>query len=170
MDTRRRHLLITFAALPLVGGSLSACTSTSPKSAPGPRTDIDADVKLRWRAIVSERSLLALHTATAHEHPGLADVLAPLTAHHEEHLATLETEGPLPFRVSELDLTAQSDRPAPDVAADPATAVATLLEQENAAGQARFDDCLAATGTRLAAALASVAACEFGHGVVLEAQ
>ncbi|RIQ17517.1 hypothetical protein DY240_22440, partial [Jiangella rhizosphaerae] len=98
MDEGRRRLLALVAGAPMLGAALAACgTDPRPKAAPGPRASLDADVKLRWRAVRGEQTLLALHAATVAAHPGLAARLQPLTAHHEEHLAALRADGPLPY-------------------------------------------------------------------------
>ncbi|WP_129710914.1 hypothetical protein [Haloactinopolyspora alba] len=161
VDGRRRRLLVAAAAVPLAGAVPAACGADSAaKTAPGSRARLDADVKVRWRAVRAERVLLRLHRATVESHPDLADTLAPLTARHEEHLATLESGGPLPYGTTGL--------PAADVPGDAAAALDAVVEAEAAAGRARVQDCAAATGPRLAALLASVAACESGHAAVLE--
>ncbi|TDE14080.1 hypothetical protein [Jiangella asiatica] len=167
VDARRRRLLVTLLGAPvaatLAGAALTGCSADPrPKAAPGARAELDADVKVRWSAADGEQALLALHAATVAAHPGLAERLAPLTAHHDEHLAALRDDGPLPFGAR--DDTAPA---APEVPADPAAALAAVVEAERAAGDARLTDCLAAAGPRLAAVLAAIAAAEAGHGVVL---
>lgn len=161
VDHGRRRLLALVAAAPVAGAALSACAAEPrPKSAPGARSSLDPDVKLRWRAVRAEEALLALHAATVAAHPDLAAQLAPLTAHHEAHAAALRDDGPLPFGAS-------SAVGAPDVPGDAAAALAAVAEAEQAAADACVLTCLAATGAQLAAVLASIAASETGHGVVL---
>lgn len=167
VDAPRRRLLATFLGAPvavaLAGTALAGCSAdTRPKAAAGSREALDADVKVRWNAVHGEQVLLALHTATVTAHPGLAEQLAPLTAHHDEHLAALREDGPLPFGTRDI-------APGADVPGDPAAALAAVVEAERAAGEARVTDCLAATGPRLAAMLAAIAAAEAGHGVLLAA-
>jgi hypothetical protein len=161
VDDGRRRLLALVAGAPFLGTALAACAADPrPKSAPGPRSELDADVKVRWRAVHGEQVLLALHAATVAAHPHLAARLGPLTSHHDEHLAALRADGPLPFG-------ATAAAPAPEVSADEGAALAAVLAAEQAAADARVVDALAAAGPRLAAVLASVAASEAGHGVVL---
>ncbi|TDD67942.1 hypothetical protein E1262_17150 [Jiangella aurantiaca] len=162
VDEGRRRLLALVAGAPVLAAALAACgADPRPKAAPGPRAPLDADVKLRWRAVHSEQTLLALHAATVAAYPDLAARLQPLTAHHDEHLAALRADGPLPYGGG--DGTAA----APEVAADPAAALAAVADAERAAADACVVAALAAAGPRLAAVLASIAASEAGHGVVL---
>ena len=167
VDVRRRRLLICLAGLPMLGPALAACADDAvPKSAPGHRLDVDMDVKVRWRAVEAERALLGLYAATLTAHPGLSDTLAPFTARHTEHLDVLVEGGPLPFSASD-----PLEPPSPgsaDVPADAAAALAAVAEAESAAAEARVADCLAASGSRFAAVLASVAACEAAHAATLE--
>ena len=162
VDDGRRRLLALVAGAPALGAVLAACAADPrPKSAPGARSSLDADVKLRWRAVHGELALQALHAATVAAHPDLAERLGPLTAHHDEHLAALRDDGPLPFGASEAPGNA------PEVPADAGAALAALTDAERAAADACVVGCLAAAGPRLAALLASIAASEAGHGVVL---
>lgn len=175
---KRRRLLLAVTGAPLLGVTLTACLGEpTPKSAPQQRPD--ADIKVRWRAVRGERALLALHRAAVTAHPALAERLAPLTAHHEEHLAVLEADGPLPFGADGIAGAGSStdgagsagvlaDPPAPSAPPDPAAALSAIAEAERAAGQDRLADCLAAAGPRLAAVLASIAAAEGAHAVVME--
>ncbi|SDU76346.1 hypothetical protein SAMN04488563_5174 [Jiangella alkaliphila] len=163
VDEGRRRLLALVAGAPVLGVALAACGSDPrPKAAPGPRATLDADVKLRWRAVHAEQALLALHAATVAAHPDLAERLQPLTAHHDEHLAALRDDGPLPYGAGDGAPAA-----AAEVAGDPEAALAAVADAERAAADACVVASLAAAGPRLAAMLASVAASEAGHGVVL---
>ncbi|WP_116948295.1 hypothetical protein [Jiangella endophytica] len=163
VDESRRRLLALVAGAPVLGVALAACgTDPRPKAAPGPRAPLDADVKLRWRAVHSEQTLLALHAATVAAHPDLTAQLQPLTAHHDEHLAALRADGPLPYGAGDGAPAA-----APQVAAEPGAALAAVAEAERTAADACVLASLAAAGPRLAAVLASIAASEAGHRVVL---
>ncbi|PZF80233.1 hypothetical protein C1I92_27030 [Jiangella anatolica] len=163
MDEGRRRLLALVAGAPVLGAALAACAADPrPKAAPGPRSALDADVKLRWRAVRSEQTLLALHAAVAAAHPDLAATLQPLTAHHDEHLAALVADGPLPYGFSPDAVVA-----APEVAGDAAGALAAVAAAERAAADTCVAASLAAAGPRLAAVLATIAGSEAGHGVVL---
>ena len=161
VDTGRRQLLVAFATAPLLAGALAACTGDpEPKSAPGLRRDIDVDIKMRWRAIRGEQNLLALYAAVVAAHPTLAARLTPLQQHHEEHLAVLQAEGPLPFGA--IDPPPVSAAPAA-----PQAALTALRDAERAQSENRVADCLAAAGQKLAAMLASIAACEAAHEATL---
>ncbi|WP_157574960.1 hypothetical protein [Jiangella muralis] len=165
VDEGRRRLLMLVAGAPALGVALAACgAEPRPKAAPGPRATLDADVKLRWRAVHGEQTLLALHAATVAAHPGLAERLQSLTAHHDEHLAALRADGPLPYGPGP---GAGTPAAAPSVAADADAALAAVADAERAAADACVVAALGAAGPRLAAVLASIAASEAGHGVVL---
>ncbi|SED73867.1 hypothetical protein [Jiangella alba] len=162
VDEGRRRLLALVAGAPVLGVALAACgAEPRPKAAPGPRASLDADVKLRWRAAHGEQALLALHAATVAAHPDLAERLAPLTAHHDEHLAALRADGPLPYGAGAAAAAA------PSIAADADSALAAVADAERAAADACVLAALGAAGPRLAAVLASIAASEAGHGAVL---
>lgn len=161
VDGGRRRLLAALLGTPVLAAGLVACAGDPrPKSAPGTRADLDVDVKVRWTAIGGEQALLALHAATVAAHPDLTERLAALTAHHDEHLAALQADGPVPFG-------ARTPPAAAEVPADAAAALAAVVAAEQAAADARVADCLAAAGPRLAAVLASIAGSEAGHGAVL---
>jgi hypothetical protein len=170
VDDGRRRLLALVAGAPVLGAAalaaLSGCAADPrPKAAPGARSSLDADVKLRWRAVASEQGLLALHAATVAAHPDLEERLGPLTAHHEEHLTVLRDDGPLPFGASPDDGGAAGAPP--EVPGEADAALAVVAEAERAAADLCVAACLAAAGPRLAAVFASIAASEAGHGVVL---
>ncbi|HSK27321.1 MAG TPA: hypothetical protein VK894_10480, partial [Jiangellales bacterium] len=129
--------------------------------------------------------LLALHRATADRHPGLAQLLAPWTEHHRQHLAALGTGGPAPAApqettnggtpvagtgtpapTSSTPATA-ADSPTPAVPDEPAAALAAVRTAEAAAAEARLLDCLASTDRDLAALLASSGAAEAAHAALL---
>ena len=159
VDAGRRQLLLALAGTPLLASALAACADDpEPKSAPAPRPDVD--VKVRWRAIRGEQNLLALYAAVVAAHPTLAARLTPLQQHHEDHLAALQAEGPLPFGATDP----------PAVSAVPSAAPAALIvlrDTEHAQSESRVADCLAAAGPKLAAMLASIAACEAAHEAIL---
>lgn len=161
VDPLRRRLLIGLGTLPLLGIGLAACgAETASKS--GPDRFPDPDSRVRWRATRGEQSLLALHAAIVAKHPSLATSLEPFTAHHTEHVAALEAEGPLPIGADGV--------PAPtavEVPDDADAALVTVREAERAAAEARITDCLAAKGPQLAVLLSSVGAAEAAHDVAL---
>lgn len=149
-DLSRRALLGLAAAVPL-----AACTS-EPEPAPPP----DPDDLLREAAVARERALLREYDAVLLTLPALAARLTPLRAEHAEHLVAL-LGGPEP--------SAPASAPAAPAVPPPATAAAALTglvsaEREAAAGhrQAAVD-----ASRELAAVLASLAASEASHPVVL---
>lgn len=161
-DARRRRLLIAMVGAPVLGAGLTSCSfGGEAKRPPSIRPDVDA--RVRWRALRSEHNLIALHSAVVAAHPELAAALAPLTAHHADHLAVLEHDGPLPVGASDAPAAA-----VPEVPDDRADALAAVREAERNAADVRISDCLAATGPRLAAVLSSIGASEAAHDVVLE--
>lgn len=136
---------------------MAGCSAdTGGKATPVVRPD--ADARRRWAALRSEQTLLALHAATIATHPDLAAVIQPLSAHHDEHLAVLQADGPLPVAAGAVAAPV-----APAVPADPAAALSAVRDAEQAASAARLVDCVAAVSAPLAALLASIAAAEAGH-------
>lgn len=141
-----RRSALTSAAL-LVA---TACTSTRRQDPPA----VDPDVALRDAAVARETALLALYADAIAGSPTLAMRLAPLRADHEAHLAAL------------------GGAPAAAPSASPAVTPTTpgVLVQLKAAEQTAARDHAAATAgasRELAAVLASLAACEASHAVVL---
>ncbi|WP_166351648.1 hypothetical protein [Phytoactinopolyspora limicola] len=183
LDVRRRRLLVAAFGLPVFGVVVAGCTTPRQAKQPAPQPAPDADARVRWRAARAEESLLIRHAATVERHPELDDVLSPLTAHHRQHLVALLGEGPLP-RLATLQLTSPSDTGAaetegslvvdldaveipniPDKADD---ALGALRDAEIDTADTHTDGCLHAAGPRLATLLASIAAAEAAHHVVLE--
>jgi hypothetical protein len=161
-DARRRRLLIAMIGAPVLGAALTSCSFAGEAKRP-PTVRPDVDARVRWRALRSEHHLIALHAAVAAAHPDLAAALAPLTAHHADHLAVLEHDGPLPIGASGAPASA-----VPEVPGDRAAALAAVREAERSAAEVRISDCLAATGPRLAAVLSSIGASEAAHDILLE--
>ncbi len=135
----------------------AACTSGSePAVPPSP----DPDIALRDAALARERTLLAAYDAALVAHPSLRADLAPLRADHAIHLDRLT--GPQP------STPATSSEPTPPAAAatTPAAQRATLRALERSAQAAHRDGAITASQV-LAPVLASLAACEASHAVVL---
>ncbi|MEO6204442.1 MAG: hypothetical protein ABIO67_03535 [Mycobacteriales bacterium] len=135
----------------------AACTSISE---PAPQAPPDPDISLRGAAIVRERTLLVAYDAALIAHPSLRATLAPLRADHATHLDRLT--GQLP------GTPAPAADPTPP-SAPPATAAgqrAALRALERSTQAAHRDAAITASRV-LAPVLASLAACEASHAVVL---
>ncbi len=150
----------------LVGApvALLAAACTDSEQAPPRPALVDPDDALRSAAAQRERALLREHDAVLAARPGLAARVAPVRAHHVEHLEALlgpaATASPSP------------SAPVPPVAsplpppADDAAALTRLVAAERAAGDAHAADCLVASRA-LAPVLASLSASELSHQVAL---
>ena len=139
----RRRLLQALLLTPVA----AACTSEGAKR-PAP---VDPDDRIRALAIARERALIEHYRATATT-PQIAAKTAGLAEQHEQHLAALGAPSPSP---------SSSPTPAPL----PPT-VAQLAAAEHAAAVAHAAAALHASRS-LAAVLASLAASEASHAVVL---
>jgi Arc/MetJ family transcription regulator len=151
MDRRiSRRALLAGAALPL-----AACTQGRTPAPPDP------DDLLRAEAVERERSLLREYDAVLLALPGLAARLVPLRGHHAEHLLALTGETATPSPGPSSDPVPQVPLPA-----TAAAALAGLVEAERMAAAGHRAGALAAS-RELAALLASLAASEASHPVVL---
>ncbi len=174
----RRVVLVGVAAL-----SLAACTgepSSPPSDRPSPP---EPDALLRGDVAAAERALLALYAATSVQHPTLAERLAPFAAHHAQHLAVVESSGPVATPAPSTPLSTDSPRPdstgpaggsptadttpTPAVPAELAAALEAVRAAERVAADGRIADCLRSEDLALAEILAAVAACEAAHDVLL---
>jgi hypothetical protein len=137
--------------------------------------------------LADERALLAQYDATLSRHRTLATRLAPLRSDHLahvralEHALGLEPAADPTGRTSPTSSTSgaggagsaggptgDSGSPAvPTVPASPAAALAALRTAERTARAHRSAAALAAASSDRAALLASIAACEASHGLVL---
>jgi len=144
---------------------LAGCTGRrglGPSIAPSPTPPPPPDPLLA--ELADERRLLAAYDATGAAHPTLAARTAPLRADHAEHEAALaqavDAAGSTP--------PAPTGSPVPPIQVPgPSTAVlATLRAAERAAAAARTAAALTAPGDR-AGLLASIAASEATHEVML---
>ncbi|NEE00027.1 hypothetical protein [Phytoactinopolyspora halotolerans] len=175
---RRRPVLLAAAAAPLLGATLTGCSSdTIGKRLGDDRADADPDAGVRWRAVRTEERLLAVHIATVSRHDRLRDRIAPFAEHHRRHLEALLDDGPLPFLLRpEIDPSSADDvfelsvgtLELPDVASAAAGALAALVDAERSASEAHLASCLRAAGPDLAALLSSIAAAEATHETALE--
>lgn len=132
---------------------------------------------------------MALYEATAAAHPALAAQVRPFTTRHSRHLATVEASGvvatppagtatgsgaasPASSPAVQGTSPAGTSPPAPSppaVPAGPADALAALRTAERGVAGARVTDCVRAQDGTLAELLASIAACEAAHDVLLGA-
>jgi len=180
----RRSVLLAAAA-----SSLAACTGDDETPAPNPPAPPEPDELLRAEVADAERDLVALYEATAATHPALAAQVRPFTARHRRHLDAVEASGPVatpPAATAPGSAAAspasspgvQGASPAgtsppapspPAVPDGPADALAALRTAERTAAGARVTECVRAQDGTLAELLASIAACEAAHDVLLGA-
>jgi hypothetical protein len=166
--TRRRALAVLFAAGVSAagtagcraGGTAPAGPSAGPPERTGPTGSTERDPLLA--VLDAEFRLLAAYDATARTHPALAGRLAPMRADHVEHAAALQ-------RALEGAGSGSSgpERPAPPVPSSRAGALAALRAAEHAAAATRARAAETAPTDR-AVLLASIAACEASHEVLLQ--
>jgi hypothetical protein len=179
-----RRAVLVGAPAALLATVLAGCTGDRRRDAdPAPAPPPDPDDALRSAAAERERGLLREYDAVLAALPELAARLAPLRAHHDEHLtallgasATASPDASAPDAAggssdaaaapsAEPSATAPA-APAVPVPADAASALSRLVSVERAAGAAHAEDCLAASRA-LAPVLASLSASELSHPVAL---
>jgi hypothetical protein len=147
----RRGVLQAALLAPVLTSAASACTTHRSRTEP-----VDPDVALRAAAVARERALLDLYTAAEGSSPALAALLTLVRAEHEQHLAALAAPSPAPSGSATQTTTRAGVAPSR----------AVLASAERAAAQAHAADALLASRP-LAAVLASLAASEASHLVVL---
>jgi hypothetical protein len=145
----RRRVLQAALLAPALAPVASACTSRPSQPEP-----VDPDVALRQAAVARERTLVDLYAAAEGSSPARAAQLALVRAEHEQHLAALGAPSSGPSASSGTARTLAAPLPR------------TLTAAERAAAQAHAADALLASRP-LAAVLASLAASEASHPVVL---
>jgi hypothetical protein len=111
----------------------------------------------------SEQALVARYRQVHARFPALRPVLGGVLADHTAHAAALRAVLPPSAPAAP---SPSASVPTPPVPATPAAALAELAAAERAAEAAATDTCLLAGGDT-AALLASIAACEGSHLVVL---
>lgn len=188
--TRRQALALAPAAL-LAVGTLGGCTSDpapAPTAVPSPSpTPVDPDEALRASAAAREQVLLREYDAVLAALPSLSPRLAPLRAHHVQHLVAVGAEepaapapaapqgspsgapsasSPYPEAQPPEGQPPEGQPPAVPAAADVAAALARLVAAERAAGQGHAQDCLLAS-RELAGVLGALSASELSHEVAL---
>ena len=159
-DLRRRSVLAATAmTVPLVAAGCKGVggLGTLPKAAP--------DVAVLHHAIATEQALIARYHSALAGSPGLAGTLGPLLAQHREHLA----------RLTSMLITPATPRPASRPSASTTAAgaapsrAATLAALEAAETDAASSLVrrLALAPPALAQLLASIAASEASHALLL---
>ncbi|HEU0100687.1 MAG TPA: hypothetical protein VFR07_00030 [Mycobacteriales bacterium] len=160
----RRSVLAAGLLLPL-----AACTGPAP---PGPPPPVDPDVALRAAAVAREQSLIALYDAALSARTGAGRAtLETVRSEHLQHLAALTAAPPggtsggstAPATTPPAATPPAATPPGPR---SPAPGQAELRAAEAAAQLAHAEAVLPASRA-LAALLASLAAAEAAHAVVL---
>jgi hypothetical protein len=153
----RRTLLAALGAI--AAGALGAgCERDRRGSATGTPSPAPPDPLLA--DLADERDLLARYDAVAAAHPALASRLAPLRDDHREHAAALARA------LGDAAPGAPSDSVPAPTPGTPGAALAALATAERDAARRNTRSCLTAPADR-AALLASIAACEATHEVLL---
>jgi hypothetical protein len=158
-DLRRRSVLAAAAAtVPLVAAGCKGVggLGTLPKAAP--------DVAVLYHAIAIEQALIARYHAALAGPPGLASTLRPLLAQHREHLARLTSMLIVPATPP------ATPRPSVSAAAGataPRAATLAALEAAETDAASSLLRRLALAPPALAQLLASIAASEASHALLL---
>jgi hypothetical protein len=148
--------LAAVGTVAVVGAGLPGCAAEREAgTASGTATPDDSrDAGLARRAAGASVSLLVAYRETMRRHRDLRRVLAPLAAHHAEHLDLLATAG--------------NFVPSPRVPGTRAAALRALRDQEVAVARSRRTGLVSAGSGDLARVLASVVACQAQHVVLLD--
>jgi hypothetical protein len=158
-DLRRRSVLAAAAmTVPLVAAGCKGVggLGTLPKAAP--------DVAVLDHAIATEQALIARYHAALAGSPGLGGTLGPLLAQHREHLG----------RLTSMLIVPATPRPTPRPsasatagAASPRAATLAVLEAAETDAASSLVRRLALAPPALAQLLASIAASEASHALLL---
>jgi hypothetical protein len=156
--TRRSVLAATALTVPLMAAGCKGVggLGTLPKAAP--------DVAVLHHAIATEQALIARYHAALAGSPGLAGTLGPLLAQHREHLARLTSMLIVPATPR------PTPRPSPTAtagAARPRAATLAALEAAETDAASSLVRRLALAPPALAQLLASIAASEASHALLL---
>jgi hypothetical protein len=156
--TRRSVLAATAMTVPLVAAGCKGVggLGTLPKAAP--------DVAVLHHAIATEQALIARYHAALAGSPGLAGTLGPLLAQHREHLARLTSMLIAPATPRATPRPTASTPPGP---AQPRAATLAALEAAETAAASSLVRRLALAPPALAQLLASIAASEASHALLL---
>jgi hypothetical protein len=159
----RRGVLAAAVSLPLVATGCRGVGGLGTPPSPLP------DVAILRDAIDAETLMIARYGAVMTTVPALADSLRPLVRQHREHLATLRARliEPRPSTRPEHPPSAHASPAGTHVPGTLAAARAYLRRAEQAAAQTLLGK-LTAAPPSLAQLLASIAASEASHALLLE--
>jgi hypothetical protein len=158
-DLRRRSVLAaTVMTVPLVAAGCKGVggLGTLPKAAP--------DVAVLHHAIATEQALIAQYHSALARSPGLAGTLGPLLAQHREHLARLKS---MLIAPATPRATLRPSASATAGAAGPQAATLAALEEAETDAASSLIRRLALAPPALAQLLASIAASESSHALLL---
>jgi hypothetical protein len=164
-DPRRRSILAAAAlAFPLLAAGCKGVGALGTPPRPLP------DVAVLRDAITAEKMMIARYLAVVSGFPAQAGFLTPLLAQHNAHLARLKA------RLIEPRAPSQARSPSPPASPAPArspssgpAAIATLRAAEEDAASALVRH-LAEVSPSLAQLLASIAASEASHALLLRSR
>jgi len=159
----RRSVLAAAASLSLAAagcGKGIGALGTPPRLLP--------DVAVARDAIAGENLMISRYDAALAAVPALAGSLTPLLEQHREHLVRLQARLIEPAAGSQQDQSPSGPAPTapPQVPASPAAAQAYLREAEQTAASTLLGK-LTAASPSLAQLLASIAASEASHALLL---
>lgn len=158
----RRHVLA--AAGIVAAAAVSGCTGTSSDRPPADRQSLDAAA--RDRILEDKAALLAVYAATVERHPTLRKPLDGFVRRHTAHVVALK-------RALAATPTNSATTRRPHQAQVPpqqSMAVRALADAEQAATERRRSVVESALSGTFAALVASIAACENAHAVLLRAE
>lgn len=162
-DLRRRSVLAaTVMAVPLVAAGCKGVGALGAPPTPAP------DVAVLKDAIGTERTLIARYRSAIAGSPGLVGTLAPLLAQHREHLARLTSMLIQPASDSPAPSPSSSSAPPAGTGSARAATLAALEAAETGAAGVQTGR-LALAPPALAQLLASIAASEASHALLLRA-
>lgn len=149
----------------LAGGGLLAIAGCLPGRDPAPVAPVDPELRTRARIAAEVQAVARHYDAVMASFPAARAELALLAAEHEAHARALlgpRTPTPSPSPSS----SSAASTPVPDVPDTLDAARITLVDAERAASRRRARQAGRASPD-LARLLASVAACEAAHAVLL---
>jgi hypothetical protein len=158
--TRRSVLAAGGTAVPLLAAGCKGVGALGTPPRPRP------EVAVLRSAIGAEQAMIARYHQAITAAPSLAATLAPVLSQHQAHLAALRARLIEPAGSTQRHRAPRPPGPAP---AAPAAALAQLAAAEDAAAAA-LTRRLATVSPSLAQLLASVAASEASHALVLRTQ
>jgi hypothetical protein len=142
---------------------LAACTGSPTASVPG----LTADQRLARRVADEVNVLASAYAFTIAAHPGIRTLLAALAAEHVAHAVALTALLPAPTSTpAQKSSASPSPSPVPTIAPSPDAARADLAAAETAAAARRRGQ-TGRAGPELARLLASIAACESVHALLV---